>query len=101
MVGDSLLVTRTPAASAAPARPSAPVDPAAAVSIRGLVKRYGDFLAVDGLDLDIRPGDLVALLGRNGAGKPPSVEIGEGCRARAAGEVRVLGEHPADWARSW
>jgi ABC-2 type transport system ATP-binding protein len=101
MVGDFLLVTRTPAASAAPARPSAPVDPAAAISIRGLVKRYGDFVAVDGLDLDIRRGEIFALLGPNGAGKTTTVEICEGYRARDAGEVRVLGEDPADGARSW
>ncbi|HEY4603800.1 MAG TPA: ATP-binding cassette domain-containing protein, partial [Blastococcus sp.] len=94
-------MTRTPAASAAPARPSAPVDPAAAISIRGLVKRYGDFVAVDGLDLDIRRGEIFALLGPNGAGKTTTVEICEGYRARDAGEVRVLGEDPADGARSW
>src|SRR3954453_13993676 len=101
MVGDFLLVTRTPAASAAPARPSAPVDPAAAISIRGLVKRSGDFVAVDGLDLDIRRGEIFALLGPNGAGKTTTVEICEGYRARDAGEVRVLGADPADGARAW
>jgi ABC-2 type transport system ATP-binding protein len=95
-------VTRTPAAAAPPvAHAVGPIDPDAAISIRGLVKRYGDFVAVDGLDLDIRRGEIFALLGPNGAGKTTTVEICEGYRARDAGEVRVLGEDPADGARSW
>ncbi|MGZ4649435.1 MAG: ABC transporter ATP-binding protein [Kineosporiaceae bacterium] len=73
----------------------------AAISIRGLVRRYGDFVAVDGLDLDIRRGEIFALLGPNGAGKTTTVEICEGYRHRDAGEVRVLGEDPASGARSW
>jgi ABC-2 type transport system ATP-binding protein len=78
-----------------------PLDPDAAISIRGLMKRYGDFVAVDGLDLDIRRGEIFALLGPNGAGKTTTVEICEGYRMRDAGEVRVLGEDPADGARRW
>jgi len=77
------------------------LDTSAAISIRGLVKRYGDFVAVDGLDLDIRRGEIFALLGPNGAGKTTTVEICEGYRKRDAGEVRVLGEDPADGARRW
>jgi ABC-2 type transport system ATP-binding protein len=76
-------------------------DPDAAISIRGLVKRYGDFAAVDGLDLDIRRGEIFALLGPNGAGKTTTVEICEGYRGRDAGDVRVLGEDPAVAGRSW
>ncbi|SDE28750.1 ABC-2 type transport system ATP-binding protein [Blastococcus fimeti] len=82
-------------------RPGDPLDPDAAISVRGLVKRYGDFVAVDGLDLDIRRGEIFALLGPNGAGKTTTVEICEGYRSRDAGEVRVLGEDPADGARAW
>jgi ABC-2 type transport system ATP-binding protein len=78
-----------------------PPDPDAAISIRGLVKRYGEFVAVDGLDLDIRRGEIFALLGPNGAGKTTTVEICEGYRTRDAGEVQVLGEDPADGARRW
>ncbi len=77
------------------------LDPAAAISIRGLVKRYGDFLAVDGLDLDIGQGETFALLGPNGAGKTTTVEICEGYRSRDGGEVRVLGEDPARTDRRW
>jgi ABC-2 type transport system ATP-binding protein len=82
-------------------RPGDPLDPDAAISVRGLVKRYGDFTAVDGLDLDIRRGEIFALLGPNGAGKTTTVEICEGYRARDAGEVRVLGEDPAGGSRAW
>jgi ABC-2 type transport system ATP-binding protein len=77
------------------------LDPDAAISIRGLVKRYGDFVAVDGVDLDIRRGEIFALLGPNGAGKTTTVEICEGYRSRDGGEVRVLGEDPAHGGRRW
>jgi ABC-2 type transport system ATP-binding protein len=88
-------------AAAAVRQSAAPIDPEAAISVRGLVKRYGDFTAVDGVDLDIRRGEIFALLGPNGAGKTTTVEICEGYRDRDAGEVRVLGEDPAQGSRSW
>src|SRR3954465_14623538 len=72
-----------------------------AVRVRGLVKRYGDAVAVDGVDLDIHRGEIFALLGPNGAGKTTTVEICEGYRAGAAGEVRVLGADPAQAHRAW
>jgi ABC-2 type transport system ATP-binding protein len=78
-----------------------PPDPDAAVSVRGLVKRYGGRAAVDGLDLDIRRGEIFALLGPNGAGKTTTVEVLEGYRRRDAGEVRVLGADPATAGRRW
>jgi ABC-2 type transport system ATP-binding protein len=80
---------------------SVPVDPDAAISIRGLGKRYGEFVAVDGLDLDIHRGEIFALLGPNGAGKTTTIEICEGYRERDAGEVRVLGHDPAGGDRRW
>src|SRR5664279_2856383 len=72
-----------------------------AVRIRGLVKRYGDRNAVDGLDLDIATGEVFALLGPNGAGKTTTVEILEGYRQRDAGEVTVLGDDPARASLDW
>jgi ABC-2 type transport system ATP-binding protein len=81
--------------------PAEPLDPSAAISIRGLVKRYGDFAAVDGLDLDIRRGEIFALLGPNGAGKTTTVEVCEGYRQRDAGQVLVLGQDPAAGKRAW
>jgi ABC-2 type transport system ATP-binding protein len=95
-------VTRPSAVPTAGAHPSsAPLDPDAAISVRRLVKRYGDRTAVDGLDLDIRRGEIFALLGPNGAGKTTTVEVLEGFRDRDAGEVRVLGVDPASGGRRW
>ena len=94
-------MTSTSAAVRQHPHPGDPLDTSAAISIRGLVKRYGDFVAVDGLDLDIRRGEIFALLGPNGAGKTTTVEICEGYRARDAGDVHVLGEDPARGGRAW
>ncbi len=71
------------------------------VAVRGLVRRYGDLVAVDGLDLNVGAGECVAMLGPNGAGKSTTVEILEGYRRRDAGEVRVLGVDPARGDRAW
>ena len=67
----------------------------AAVEVRDLVVRYGPTTAVDGLDLDLYPGRVLALLGPNGAGKTTTVEVCEGFRERTSGSVRVLGADPA------
>jgi ABC-2 type transport system ATP-binding protein len=72
-----------------------------AVRVRGLVKRYPDKVAVDGVDLDIHRGEVFALLGPNGAGKTTSVEILEGYRRADAGEISVLGSDPAHADRVW
>jgi len=72
-----------------------------AVRVRGLVKRYPDKVAVDGVDLDIHRGEVFALLGPNGAGKTTTVEILEGYRRADEGEVSVLGVEPARGDRSW
>ncbi len=66
-----------------------------AVRCRRLVKRYGEVLAVDGLDLDVRRGECFGLLGPNGAGKTTTIEILEGLLQPDAGEVEVLGRR---WA---
>ena len=58
---------------------------------RGLVKRYADVVAVNGLDLDVHRGECFGLLGPNGAGKTTSIEIIEGLLAADAGDVEVLG----------
>lgn len=65
-----------------------------AIHCRGVSKRYGALVAVDGLDLTVGPGECFALLGPNGAGKTTTIEILEGLLERDAGTVRVLG-------RSW
>ncbi|HSK26259.1 MAG TPA: ABC transporter ATP-binding protein [Jiangellales bacterium] len=72
-----------------------------AISVRGLSKAYGDLRAVDGIDLEVRPGEVFALLGPNGAGKTTTVEILEGYRRRDAGDVSVLGADPERADAAW
>lgn len=55
------------------------------------MKRYGEVLAVDGLDLEVRSGECFGLLGPNGAGKTTTIEILEGLLPADAGDVQVLG----------
>ena len=64
--------------------------------MHGLRKRYGDVVAVDGLDLEIGPGECFGLLGPNGAGKTTTIEICEGLTEPDGGEVLVLGRR---WGR--
>ncbi|MBI3790796.1 MAG: ABC transporter ATP-binding protein [Gemmatimonadetes bacterium] len=66
-------------------------SPPRALEVRGLVKRYGDVTAVNGLDLAVEPGECFGLLGPNGAGKTTTIEICEGLTEPDAGEVFVLG----------
>lgn len=82
-------------------RPRRALPEELAISVRGLRKRYGERAAVDGIDLDVRRGEIFALLGPNGAGKTTTVEILEGYRARSAGEVSVIGHDPAAATREW
>ncbi len=63
----------------------------AALRISGLHKAYRDVRAVDGLDLEVRPGECFGLLGPNGAGKTTTIEICEGLLAPDSGTVEVLG----------
>ncbi len=69
-----------------------PAVPDPAVAVRGLVKRYENVTAVDGLDLEVRAAECFGLLGPNGAGKTTTIEILVGLLAPTAGEVRVLGQ---------
>jgi ABC-2 type transport system ATP-binding protein len=64
--------------------------------IRQLRKSYADVVAVDGLDLTVRPGECFGLLGPNGAGKTTTIEICEGLTAPDSGEVIILGRR---WGR--
>jgi ABC-2 type transport system ATP-binding protein len=62
-----------------------------ALMCRGVVKRFADVVAVDGLDLDVLRGECFGLLGPNGAGKTTTIEMLEGLQTPDAGDVRVLG----------
>ena len=64
------------------------------VEVRGLTKSYNGVVAADGIDFQIRRGEIFALLGPNGAGKTTTVEILEGYRRRDGGDVSVLGFDP-------
>jgi ABC-2 type transport system ATP-binding protein len=64
---------------------------AAAFTARGLTKRYGPVVALDGVDLHVEEGELVGLLGPNGAGKSTLVKIGCGLVRASAGEAHVCG----------
>ena len=70
-------------------------DEAAVVTVRDLRKAYGGRVVVDGLNLDVRAGEVVGLIGANGAGKTTTVECIQGLRRADAGTLRVLGCDPA------
>jgi lipooligosaccharide transport system ATP-binding protein len=63
----------------------------AAISLRGVVKRYGSIVAVDGLDLEVAPGVCFGLLGPNGAGKSTTMRLLTAQALADAGELSVLG----------
>ncbi len=63
----------------------------AAIEIDGLVKRFGDHAAVDGLDLRVRPGTVHGFLGPNGAGKSTTIRVLLGLYRYDQGSVRALG----------
>ena len=63
----------------------------AALTARGLSKRYGSTTALDGVDLEVGAGELVGLLGPNGAGKSTLVKIACGLVRPTAGEAHVAG----------
>jgi ABC-2 type transport system ATP-binding protein len=68
------------------------------IRLQGLRVLYGSFAAVDGLDLDIRGGELFGLLGPNGAGKSTTIRVLIGQRRPSAGSVTVAG---FDVVREW
>jgi len=64
------------------------------IHARGLVKRFGDFTAVDGIDVDVRRGEAFGFLGPNGAGKSSTMRM-IGCVSPPTdGELRILGRDP-------
>ena len=64
-----------------------------ALRCSGLVKKFTDVTAVNGLDLEVYAGECFGLLGPNGAGKTTTVEILEGLTPSDAGTVELLGQH--------
>ena len=73
------------------ADPASPDRLAAPLCVRGLVRRYGRFTAVDHLDLDVRPGEILGFLGPNGAGKTTTLRCCAGLLRADEGTVEIDG----------
>ncbi|WFE32682.1 ABC transporter ATP-binding protein [Micromonospora sp. WMMD975] len=78
-------------ADAAPATPAPEPAPAPVLTARGIVVRYPGTVAVAGVDLDLHPGRVVALMGRNGSGKSSLLWAVQGSGPRHGGAVTVTG----------
>lgn len=74
------------------------MSPTAAISTRGLTKRYPGVVAVDSLDLEVPRGEIYGLLGRNGAGKTTTIRMLLGLVRPSSGEARILGARVAPGA---
>jgi ABC-2 type transport system ATP-binding protein len=70
-------------------------DPSIPIRTRGLTKQYGDLVAVDHLDLEVRAGEIFGLLGQNGAGKTTTILMLLGLTEPTSGKARVVGLDPA------
>ncbi|HEX3813719.1 MAG TPA: ABC transporter ATP-binding protein [Mycobacteriales bacterium] len=68
----------------------------AALELHGLHKRFGNVRAVNGIDLTVEPGEIVAFLGPNGAGKTTTIDMMLGLSAPTSGQVEVFGFKPVD-----
>jgi ABC-2 type transport system ATP-binding protein len=75
--------------------------PGPVIEVHRLRMSYGPVVAVSGIDLQVRGGEVFAFLGPNGAGKTTTVEILEGLRNRTGGDVSVLGQDPARAGGEW
>jgi lipooligosaccharide transport system ATP-binding protein len=69
-------------------------SPESLIHARGLVKRFGDFVAVDGIDLDVAPGEAFGFLGPNGAGKSSTMRMIGCVSPSSGGTLRILGLDP-------
>jgi ABC-2 type transport system ATP-binding protein len=77
--------------------PAAPAELAAAA---GATRRFGELLAVDGVDLTVAGGEVVGLIGANGSGKTTLIRMLLGLLAPTAGRVRLFGEPPSRRTRA-
>ena len=66
----------------------------AIISAKGLTRRFGDTVAVDNLNLEVFPGEILGFLGHNGAGKTTAIRLLNGVLAPSSGRMQVLGFDP-------
>jgi ABC-2 type transport system ATP-binding protein len=76
------------------ARPRSGTDTVAAIELTGLTKSFGNVRAVRGIDLTVRPGEIVAFLGPNGAGKTTTIDMMLGLSRPDSGTARVYDMEP-------
>jgi ABC-2 type transport system ATP-binding protein len=67
------------------------MDAAPTISTQGLTRRFGELLAVDGIDLRVAPGQFFGFLGPNGAGKSTTIKMLTGLLAPSSGRIEILG----------
>jgi putative spermidine/putrescine transport system ATP-binding protein len=76
--------------------PAAPAQKALAVRLEGVEKRYGDVLAVAGVDLDVRDGEFFSMLGPSGSGKTTTLRMIAGFELPSAGRIQLHGRDVTD-----
>lgn len=81
---------------AAPLTPSSSQPSFPVIQVQGLHKRYGRVAAVQGIDLEVYPGEVFGLIGPDGAGKTTTFQILAGVMEATAGNIRVLDRRPRD-----
>ena len=70
------------------------------ISVKGVTKRFGDYVALDDVSLDVPDGSLTALLGPSGSGKSTLLRIIGGSRAPDEGSIEIAGEDATPFRRS-
>jgi ABC-2 type transport system ATP-binding protein len=80
-----------------------PMDLAPSISTQSLTRRFGELIAVDGVNLRVAPGQFFGFLGPNGAGKSTTIKMLTGLLAPSSGRIEILGldlnTHPAEVKR--